>query len=120
MTANEFRRIALSFPETEEGSHMNHPDFRVRGKIFATLAYPNKEFGMVKLPPRAQGEFVLANPKAFIPVKGSWGRKGATSVLLKAARSTILRKAMAEAWNFAAPVELPPLSARSGDRRGQR
>ena len=51
MTAAEFRRLALSLPETEEREHMHHPDFRVAGKIFATLAYPDKSYGMVKLFP---------------------------------------------------------------------
>lgn len=119
MTAAEFRAIALSFPESEERSHMDHPDFRVRGKIFATLAYPNKDFGMVKLPPRAQEEFVFSAPKAFVPAKGAWGRQGATSVLLKAATKARLRKAMSEAWNFAAPKELAPAAQSKRSKRGQ-
>ena len=119
MTAAEFRAIALSFPKTEERSHMNHPDFRVRGKIFATLAYPNKDFGMVKLPPRAQEEFIFSAPKAFIPVKGAWGRQGATSVVLKAATQTSLRKAMSEAWNFAAPKDIASPTQSKRSKRGQ-
>ena len=62
MTVDEFRSIALSFPETEERAHMNHPDFRVGGKIFATLSYPNESFGMVKLFPDQQAEFVAGDP----------------------------------------------------------
>ena len=54
MTSRDFRRIALSFPETSESAHMNHPDFRVRGKVFATLGYPDKQFGMVKLTPSSR------------------------------------------------------------------
>ena len=88
MTAEQFRRLALSFPETVESSHMNHPDFRVRGgKIFATLAYPDKKWGMVKLTSEQQEEFVRAEPGVFVPVKGGWGRGGATSVLLRAAKA---------------------------------
>lgn len=119
MTANEFRKIALALPEAEEREHMHHPDFRVRGKIFATLAYPNKDFGMVKLPPRAQEEFVFAEPKAYVPVKGAWGKRGATSVMLKEAKKNSLQRAMAAAWNFVAPKDLiagPPAERK---RRGK-
>ncbi|HVB58611.1 MAG TPA: MmcQ/YjbR family DNA-binding protein [Candidatus Acidoferrales bacterium] len=42
MTPQAFHQIALRLPESIESSHMNHPDFRVRGKIFATLGYRNK------------------------------------------------------------------------------
>ena len=83
MTADDFRKLALALPETEERSHMNHPDFRVAGKIFATLGYPDKTRGMVKLSPEEQHYFSKDYPDAFIPVKGAWGRRGATSVLLE-------------------------------------
>jgi hypothetical protein len=107
MTAEQFRRLALSFPEAVESSHMNHPDFRVRGgKIFATLAYPDEKWGMVKLSPEQQEEFVRAKPEVFVPVKGGWGRGGATSVLLRVAKSRELRPAMAAAWCNAAPKKL--------------
>jgi hypothetical protein len=77
VTADQFRRLALSFPEAFASSHVNHPDFRVRGgKIFATLAYPDKKWGMVKLTPEQQEEVVRAEPKVFEPVKGGWGRGG--------------------------------------------
>ena len=82
MTAEDFRRLALSLPETAESAHMGHPDFRVRGKIFATLGYPDQEVGMVKLTPGQQREFVLAEPAVFVPVNGGWGLKGATHVRL--------------------------------------
>ena len=107
MTADQFRRLALSFPEAVESSHMNHPDFRVRGgKIFATLAYPDQKWGMVKLTPEQQEEFVRAKPEVFVPVKGGWGRSGATSVVLRAAKSADLRPAIAAAWCNAAPKKL--------------
>jgi hypothetical protein len=106
MTAQEFRKTALSLPEAIEAQHMNHPDFRVRGKIFATLAYPTKEIGMVRLPPRAQEEFIFGEPKVFSPVKGTWGKQGATYVNLKAAKKTTLRRAMVAAWQNVAPKDL--------------
>src|SRR2546423_6192330 len=70
MTVGEFRKLALSFPHTTEREHMRHPDFRVAGKIFATLAYPDKNWGMVKLTPDQQEEFVGTEPKVFVAVKG--------------------------------------------------
>lgn len=85
---------------------MNHPDFRVAGKIFATLAHPDKAWGMVKLTPEQQGEFVHDDPEAFVPVKGGWGQKGATHVRLKAAKKTIVRTALAAAWSNTAPKQL--------------
>ena len=101
MTAENFRTLALSFPDTEERVHMNHPDFRVNGKIFATLDYPEKGWAMVKLPPDRQSEFVELKPSAFVPVKGAWGRQGATSVILKSVKEESLRGALTLAWHLA-------------------
>ncbi|HKF05006.1 MAG TPA: MmcQ/YjbR family DNA-binding protein [Candidatus Sulfotelmatobacter sp.] len=103
MTANEFRKIALSLPETEERSHMDHPDFRVSGKIFATLGYPDKTRGMVKLSPEDQHYFSKDYPDVFVPVSGTWGRRGATSVYLKNAKKEITAKAIHAAWRNIAP-----------------
>jgi YjbR protein len=72
LTANDFRRLALSLPEATESAHMDHPDFRVRGKIFATLGHPAEGWGMVKLTPEQQHYFAKDYPDAFVPVKGAW------------------------------------------------
>jgi hypothetical protein len=104
MTQNEFRKIALSFPLTTESAHMDHPDFRVHGKIFATIGYPDAAWGMVKLKPEQQEEFVRAEPTVFSPVKGGWGQKGATAVRLKSAKRSTLRNALAAAWSNHAPT----------------
>ena len=106
MTPNDFRRMALALPETEERSHMSHPDFRVAGKIFATLGYPDKSRGMVKLSPEEQHYFSKDYSDVFVPVKGAWGRRGATSVHLKAAKKDALRKAIQAAWRNTAPKRL--------------
>ena len=106
MTAKDLRKIALSLPQTEERSHMSHPDFRVAGKIFATLGYPDKTRGMVKLSPEEQHYFSKDYPDAFMPVKGAWGRRGATSVHLKAAKKDALSKAIRAAWRNTAPKRL--------------
>ena len=85
---------------------MDHPDFRVRKKIFATLAYPNDTCGMVKLKPQEQREFVGRNPEVFQPVAGGWGLRGATTVHLKPATERIVREAMIVAWRNTAPKSL--------------
>jgi hypothetical protein len=106
MTPNEFRKLALSFPQTEEREHMAHPDFRVAGKIFATMGYPDKMRAMVKVTPVEQEMLVRAEPKVFSPVQGAWGRKGSTSVLLKAAKKESMRRALAAAWELHAPRDI--------------
>ena len=106
MTADEFRELALSLPEASEGEHMGHPDFRVRGKIFATLAYPDDDLGMVKLTPDQQGLFVRTEPAVFRPVKGGWGRRGCTHVCLPDADEASVRQALLAAWRNTAPKRL--------------
>jgi hypothetical protein len=106
VTADGFRRLALQMPESTEVGHMGHPDFRVGGKIFATLGYPSADWAMVKLTPEQQEAFCAAEPKAFSPVKGGWGRRGATSVSLRDARAKSLRVALMAAWRNVAPREL--------------
>jgi len=105
MTADDFRSLALSLPEATEESHMNHPDFRVRGKIFATLG-PDEAWGMVKLTPEQQGLFVRTEPKVFQPIKGGWGRRGCTQVILEAATEPSVRQALVAAWRNTAPKTL--------------
>jgi len=106
MTADEFRSLALSLPETEERAHMGHPDFRVGGKIFATLAYLDENLGMVKLTPDQQRLFIRTAPKQFRPVKGAWGRQGCTHVLLSAADEPTVRQALIAAWRNRAPKKM--------------
>ena len=101
MTAAGFCKIALSMPGAIESSHMGHPDFRAHGKIFATLS-DDMKWGMVKLTPELQGEFVAENPKMFVPVNGAWGAQGATRVHLKDADADTLGRAMTEAWKQSA------------------
>lgn len=106
MTANDFRKLALSFPGAGESAHMHHPDFRVRGKIFATLGYPDGDWGMVKLPPERQRNFIRSNPDVFRPAKGAWGRRGNTNVYLPTAKIGIVREVLAMAWRNTAPKRL--------------
>jgi len=103
MTAKDFRNLALSFPETVEHAHMNHPDFRVRGKVFATLGYPDDDHGMVKLTPEQQHDYIKSEPDVFAPANGAWGRRGSTIVKLKAAEKSKVRTALAAAWRNVVP-----------------
>jgi len=103
MTADEFRALALSLPEAVESSHMDHPDFRVRNKIFATLGYPDSGHGMVKLTPNQQKLVLREAPDAFVLIKGGWGKRGATQLILRNAKKAMVRKALAAAWANTAP-----------------
>ena len=105
MTADEFRSLALDLPEAVESAHMGHPDFRVRGKIFATLA-PDGARGMVKLTPDQQALFVRTEPTVFEPVAGAWGRRGGTYVRLEAATEPAVRQSLVAAWRNTAPKRL--------------
>ena len=105
MTADEFRDIALSFPKAEERSHMNHPDFRVGGKIFATLG-PDLDWGMAKLTPTQQQDYLRTDPAAFKPAAGAWGTGGATLITLEPADEDAVRRALRAAWRNTAPKRL--------------
>jgi hypothetical protein len=123
MTARDFRRIALGLTDAIEGAHMGHPDFRVNGRIFATL-HPDNEHGMVKLPPDQQQRFVGDRPETFVPENGAWGRQGCTRVRLAAVDEETLGEAMTLAWQTASlKSEVRSLKSRkrkAGSRRRSR
>jgi hypothetical protein len=100
VTAADFRRIALSLAGTEEGSHMGAADFRVGGRIFATLASEAKGYGNLMLTPDVQAELVEELPQIFLPVAGGWGQMGATHVVLAKANEDLLRGALRTAWRL--------------------
>lgn len=111
MTPDGFRRIAQEMPFATEGTHMDHPDFRVGGKIFATLpppakTSPNEKRGMVRLTPKQQREYARSHPSMFEPVNGAWGKAGCTYVRLAKAGVKVVREAMTLAWQNTAPKEL--------------
>jgi len=106
MTAAQFREIALSFPEAVEAAHMGHPDFRVGGKIFATLGYPDQGRGVLILSPEEQQELFSRYPEMFEAVPGGWGRRGSTQVLLTKITRPVLQAAMRKAWQRKAPRRL--------------
>ena len=105
MKPDDFRMMALGLPHTVERAHHQHPDFRVKGKIFATLGYPNEEWGVVCLTPAEQARFSKREPDVFVPVKGAWGRAGNTQVYLQSARQQSVRDALEAAWKNHAPKE---------------
>jgi hypothetical protein len=106
MTVDAFRRLALRMPGAVEAGHMGHPDFRVGGKIFATVGYPTGEWAMVKLTAEQQEAFCAAGPSVFVPVKGKWSAGGATNVRLRPAKAPEVRVALMTAWRNVAPREL--------------
>ena len=118
MSPDDFRRIALAQPGAAEGSHMGVEDFRAEGRIFATLAFVADGFGVLKLKPEQQEMLCETEPGVFAPVKGGWGRMGATLVRLAAADEATLKSALAMARGNLAPKgrrgRNPPASTGSG------
>ncbi len=100
MTPDDFKRIALSLPGAEEGSHIGAVDFRVGGRIFATLASVKEGYGNLMLTPEQQQAFVDEAPAVFLPVHGGWGRSGATHIRLAKANEDVLRGALQAAWKL--------------------
>jgi len=99
MTPADFRRLALSLPDTAEASHFNVPDFRVGGKIFATLGYEKDGQGVLLLTPEQQAGMIQDAPDIFSPVPGGWGRRGSTLVRLSKVTEDILEAALHIAWS---------------------
>ncbi len=100
MNAADFRRIALSFEGAEEGSHFGAADFRVGGRIFATLASESQGYGNLMLTPEHQAAFVEGQPEIFLPIPGGWGKSGATHIRLAAATEDVLKGALQTAWKL--------------------
>jgi hypothetical protein len=98
MTAADFKRIALSLQGAEEGSHMGAVDFRVGGRIFATLASVDRGYGNLMLSPEDQAAFAGESPEVFIAIAGGWGRMGMTHIVLAKANEDLLRGALQSAW----------------------
>jgi hypothetical protein len=112
MTAADFRRIALSLPDTAEGSHFGVEDFRVGGKIFATLAYKKEGFGNLALTPEQQAGMIADAPEIFLPVPNKWGEKGATMVRLAKVKPDVLEGALRIAWTNRQRKPAKPLKKR--------
>jgi hypothetical protein len=117
MTDDDFRRMALGMKDALESEHMGHPDFRIHGKIFATLHH-DREFGMVALTPDQQGQFIRAHPGAFAPESGAWGRAGSTRVRLASVHEETLGEAVTLAWQNIVNGHASAQPTRKRPRRG--
>lgn len=105
MRPDQFRRLALTLPEALEGEHNGHADFRVGGKVFASLG-PDEQWAMVRLTPEGQAARVAAEPHVFQPFNGAWGRQGCTKLVLALAAQSAAHAALREAWRRTAPPRL--------------
>ena len=118
MTAADFKRLALSLEGAEEGTHMGVVDFRVGGRIFATLASASEGYGNLMLTPAQQTDFVAEQPDLFLPIKGGWGRMGMTHIRLAPATEDVLRGALHAAWKLRVEKNLKPPAAKPVPSRG--
>lgn len=100
MTPDDFRRLALGLPGTAEGAHMGSPDFRVGGRIFATLAAADQGYGNLMLTPEVQATLVATHPEVFLPIAGGWGRMGMTHVRLATVSEALLTEVLRIAWDL--------------------
>lgn len=116
MKPADFRRIALSFEGAEEGSHMGAADFRVGGRIFATLASEKEGYGNLMLTPDLQAEFVEELPEVFLPIPGGWGRNGSTHIRLAKASEDVLAGALRAAWKLRVEKNAGPTKKRAAKR----
>jgi hypothetical protein len=117
MTPDDFRRIALSLDGAEEGSHMGAVDFRVGGRIFATLASVKEGYGNLMLTPEQQADFVGEQPDIFVPIAGGWGRMGSTHIRLAAADEDILEGALRAAWKTRIEKNAKPAQTKRATKR---
>ena len=117
LTPADFTRIALSLEGAEQGSHMGATDFRVGGRIFATLAHQSRGYGNLMLTPDEQAAFVDELPEVFVPVSGGWGRMGATHVVLAKASEDVVRGALHTAWRLRVEANARARTRRSSPRR---
>jgi hypothetical protein len=116
MTVADFRRIALSMEGAEEGSHMGSADFRVGGRIFATLAAQDQGYGNLMLTPEIQAGFVAEQPEVFVPVSGGWGRMGITHIVLAGANEDLLTGALHTAWKLRVEKNRKPAKKRTATK----
>jgi hypothetical protein len=117
MSQARFREVALGLPDVTEGAHRGHADFRIGTRIFATLGYPDDDWGMVKLTPEQQAMVVAAEPDIFRPVPGGWGKGGSTNVRLAKADPTTLRSALTMARDNVATKPAKAARAKKSPRR---
>lgn len=118
MTSSDFRRLALSLEGAEESAHMGAPDFRVGGKIFATLASESHGYGNLMLTPEQQAAFIADAPEVFLPVAGGWGRNGSTHIRLAEASEEMLAGALQTAWKLRVEKNQKPAKKARTTKKG--
>jgi hypothetical protein len=101
MALSDFRRIALSMPETEETNGMGYPNFRTGRKSFAAI---EESIAVIRLTRDQQATFVATAPAVFAPDSSGWGRLGNTVIRLEAADEATVQTAVATAWRNVAEV----------------
>jgi hypothetical protein len=114
MTGTDYRRLALSLPGATEGAHMGNADFRVGGRIFATLSLESQGYGVLLLSPEQQAGMVEDAPEIFSPVPGGWGKNGSTRVLLAKVTPDILESALRTAWQRRVEMNAPKKKSKVG------
>src|ERR1700678_56411 len=114
ITPDEFRKLALRLPETVEQQHQGHPDFRVGGKVLATLGWPDNAWGMVNLPIEEQKTRVATQPAVFEPASGAWGQRGSTKIRLAAAEIDLIEQVLRIAWGNVAEKSHAKAQRRKG------
>jgi hypothetical protein len=119
MNADKFRKLALSLPDAVESAHMNHPDFRIGGKIFATLGFPDESWAMVKVTPQQLESLRAADSESFRPCNGAWGQRGCTNVRLASAKTSLVSAALKLAAENVASARRPTRSKRPTTRRNK-
>jgi hypothetical protein len=100
LTPADFRALALSLEGAEQGSHMGAEDFRVGGRVFATLASAAQGYGNLMFDPPTQSDFIEELHNVFIPIAGGWGRMGVTHVILANATREQVLGALQTAWRL--------------------
>lgn len=96
---------------------MGSADFRVGGRIFATLASQSKGYGNLMLTPEQQAAFVEELPDVFLPIAGGWGRMGSTHIRLAAATEDVLAGALRTAWKLRLDKNSKPSRKKRASKR---
>ena len=86
---------------------MGAVDFRVGGRIFATLSSVQHGYGNLMLSSEQQADFVGERPDLFLPVHGGWGRMGVTHIRLELATEDVLTGALQIAWKLRVDKNTP-------------
>jgi hypothetical protein len=102
VNAEAVRRLALALPEATEQPHFERTSFRVKGKIFATVAPDGSSMNVFV--DDEQREMCRVDPKAYETLM--WGKTGYLHVHLKRAKAGDVETLLRSAWERKAPKKL--------------